>query len=138
MALLENLAYTGVQLAHNFGAVAVVASAAAVVWLVPGNALLQRKLARLMALGWVVQGVSGPLFGAVSLGFYGKLPDIKGIAIAALAIKIVSLVMGLVLVLGYLEKAEAWSEQRRHATWRTLTVLAFIPLASAAVLRWFS
>lgn len=136
--LLENLAYTGVQLAHNFGAVAVAVSAAAAVWLVPDNASLQRKLAKLMAMGWVVQGASGALFGAVSYGFYGKLPDIKGIAIAALAIKIVSAVIGFVLVMGYLEKAGAWSAKQRHATWRVLGVFAFIPLVAAAFLRWFS
>lgn len=136
--LLENLAYTGVQLAHNFGAVAVVAAAAAAIWLVPESALLQRKLARLMALGWVVQGVSGASFGAVSYGFYGKFPDIKGIAIAALAIKIVCAVIGFVLVMGYLEKAGAWSAEQRHTTWRVLTVFAFIPLVSAAFLRWFA
>lgn len=136
--LLENLAYTGVQVAHNFGAVAVVASAAAAVWLVPGNAMLQHKLARLMATGWAVQGVSGTLFGAVSLGFYGKLPDIKDVAIAALVIKVTCLVIGFVLVLGYLEKAGQWSPERRHQTWRVLLTLAFIPLIGAAFLRWFA
>jgi hypothetical protein len=136
--LLENLAYTGVQLAHNFGAVAVAGSAAAAVWLVPGNVLLQRKLAQVMALGWVVQGASGALFGAVSYGFYGKFPDIKGVAIAALAIKIVSAVTGFVLVMGYLEKAGEWNIEQRHRAWRALLGLAFIPLIAAAFLRWFA
>ncbi|RJQ47959.1 MAG: hypothetical protein C4528_03855 [Gammaproteobacteria bacterium] len=136
--LLENLVYTGVQLAHNFGAVAVVASAAAAVWLVPGNVSLQRKLAKLMATGWVVQGASGALFGAVSYGFYGKFPDIKGIAVAALVVKVVCAVAGFVVVLGYLEKVGAWSTGQRQAAWRVLSVLAFIPLIAAAFLRWFS
>ena len=137
MALLENLAYSGVQLAHNFGAVAVVGSSAAATWLV-SDSTAQRRLARLMALGWVVQGLTGAGFGATSYYFYGKFPDIKGIAIAALVIKILSAITGLFLVLHYLAKSSAWDEVLRHARWRVLFWLAATPLAAAAVLRWFS
>ena len=137
MALLENLAYSGVQLAHNFGAVAVVGSSAAATWLV-SDSPSQRRLARLMALGWVVQILTGAGFGATSYYFYGKFPDIKGIAVAALTVKIVSAVTGLVLTFHYLAKSPAWHEAMRHARWRVLFWLAATPLAAAAVLRWFS
>jgi hypothetical protein len=137
VALLENLAYSGVQLAHNFGAVAVVGSSAAATWLISAPPS-QRRLAQLMALGWIVQGLTGAGFGATSYYFYGKFPDIKGIAIAALLIKIVCAILGFVWVLSYLAKAEAWGESQRHRHWRNLFWLAATPLAAAAVLRWFS
>lgn len=137
MALLENLAYSGVQLAHNFGAVAVVGSSAAATWLV-FDITSQRRLARLMTLGWIVQAASGAGFGATSYYFYGKFPDIKGIAIAALVVKILSAITGLFLTLRYLATSSAWDEVLRHAHWRLLFWLAAIPLAAAAVLRWFS
>ena len=137
MALLENLAYSGVQLAHNFGAVAVVGSSAAATWLVSDSSS-QRRLARLMALGWVIQGLTGAGFGATSYYFYGKFPDIKAIAIAALLIKIACAVAGFILVLRYLAKSSAWDETVRHERWRILFWVAATPLAAAAVLRWFS
>lgn len=137
MAVLENLAYSGVQLAHNFGAVAVVGSSAAATWLI-SEPFLQRRLARLMTFGWIVQVVSGAGFGATSYYFYGKFPDIKGIAIAALVVKILSAATGFFLVLHYLAKSPAWDEAVRHIRWRVLFWLAATPLAAAAVLRWFS
>lgn len=137
MALLENLTYSGVQLAHNFGAVAVVGSSAAATWLV-SDPSSQRRLARLTALGWIIQGLTGAGFGATSYYFYGKFPDIKGIAIAALIVKILSAAAGFFLVLRYLAKSPAWDETVRHVRWRVLFWLAATPLAAAAVLRWFS
>jgi hypothetical protein len=137
VALLEKLAYSGVQLAHNFGAVAVVGSSAAATWLV-SDPSSQRHLAQLMTLSWVVQGLTGAGFGAISYYFYGKFPDIKGIAIAALLIKIVCAILGFFFVLNYLTKSSAWDETVRHVRWRVLFWLAATPLAAAAVLRWFS
>lgn len=137
MALLENLAYSGVQLAHNFGAVAVVGSSAAATWLI-SDSPAQRRLAQLMALGWIVQVLTGAGFGATSYYFYGKFPDIKGIAIAALVVKILSAITGLFLILHYLAKSSAWDDAKRHVRWRVLFWLAATPLAAAAVLRWFS
>lgn len=137
MALLENLAYSGVQLAHNFGAVAVVGSSAAATWLI-SDSPSQRRLAQLMALGWVVQVLTGAGFGATSYYFYGKFPDIKGIAIAALVVKILSATTGFFLVLHYLAKSSVWDEGMRHDRWRILFWLGATPLAAAAVLRWFS
>ncbi|MEO6697001.1 MAG: hypothetical protein ABIN45_03255, partial [Gammaproteobacteria bacterium] len=113
MALLENLAYSGVQLAHNFGAVAVVGSAAAATWLVSDQSS-QQRLAKLMALGWAVQALTGAGFGATSYYFYGKFPDIKGIAIAALVVKIMSTITGFFLVLNTLAKSSVWDEAARH------------------------
>ena len=137
MALFENLAYSGVQLAHNFGAVAVVGSSAAATWLVSDHSS-QQRLAKLMAVGWAVQGLSGAGFGATSYYFYGKFPDIKGIAIAALVVKILSALVGFFLVLRYLAQSSVWDEVARHDRWRILFWLAATPLAAAAVLRWFS
>ncbi len=90
----ENLAYAGVQLVHNFGAVAVVGGAAAGRWLAPGDAGAHRRLAWLVLAGWAAQAASGALFGAVSLYYYGALPDIHGVAVAALRIKVAAAVVG--------------------------------------------
>ena len=83
---LQNLAYALTQVAHNFGAVAVVA--------VPLYALCSmhpagsRGLLWLALSGWALQLASGAVFGAVSWYFYGQFPDIHGIAIGALVLKV--------------------------------------------------
>ncbi len=135
---IQNLGYTVVQIAHNFGAVAVVGSAFMALWLAPEQAIKRRQLAWLMLAGWAVQAASGSAFGALSWLYYGQLPDIHGIAIAALLIKISCAASGFVLVALYLYRDQTWAETNAKTIWRTLAALAATALTAAAFLRWFS
>lgn len=132
---LQNLSYALVQLAHNFGAAAIVGIA----WFgwqhVPQA---PARLAGWLALAWAVQIVSGATFGATSLYYYGRLPDIHGIAIVALAIKVIAALLGLVLALIYIGRTRAVVGQAPTRAWLLQTVLGIIALSAAAFLRWFS
>lgn len=130
----QNLAYAIAQIVHNFGAVAVTGGAVcALAW---REAEAQRKLARLVLIGWLTQSVSGATFGAISFYYYAKFPDIHGIAVAALIVKVVCAALSFTLA--------AWlsfthfSDLSRRYVWLVLCGLAMLALSSAAVLRWFS
>lgn len=135
---LQNLAYAIIQVAHNFGAVAVLGGALSALWLIPRQAGTQRALTWLVLGGWATQAASGAAFGAVSWLYYGQFPDIHGIAIAALVIKVACAMAGFAIAAVYLCSASAWSAQARQTTWRVLASLAATALAMAAFLRWFS
>lgn len=135
---LQDLGYAVVQVAHNFGAVAVVGGAAFMLYMAPQPAPLQRKLAWLVGSGWGAQVLSGMAFGAISHYYYGKFPDIHGIAIVALIVKMLCAVSGLSMVALYLRYADGWAERQRHIAWQILFSLGAIALTAAAFLRWFS
>lgn len=130
----QNLAYAITQIVHNFGAVAVVGGAACA--LVRSDAGTQRKLAGLVLVGWLTQAVSGATFGAISFYYYAKFPDIHGIAVAALIVKVVCAVFGLTLTMRQL--LARLSGASRRNSWLALCGLGILALCSAAVLRWFS
>ena len=134
----QNLAYTAVQVAHNFGAAAVVGAPLFALWPAPQLPETRRKLAWLVLFGWMVQGASGAAFGAISYLGYGQLPDIHAIAIAALLIKMACAVTGFLLAAAYLRAAPAWTEAGRNRAWSALFGLGATALAAAAFLRWFS
>lgn len=130
----QSLAYAAAQIVHNFGAVAVVGGAVcALVW---REAAGQRRLARLVLAGWLVQAVSGASFGAISYYYYAKFPDIHGIAVAALVVKVICAVLGSALAAWQLRSRVA--ETSRRYSWLALCGLGLLALSSAAVLRWFS
>lgn len=135
---MQNLAYATVQIVHNFGAVAVVGSAACALWPGPWQIRMRKQLAWVMSAGWAAQAVSGSAFGGISWLYYGQFPDIHGIAIAALVIKIMCAAAGFILAAAYLRSGIAWSERAQQAAWRVLAALAAIALTAAAFLRWFS
>lgn len=131
----ENLCYAAVQVVHNFGAAAVAGGSVAMLsslWEVPR----QRQIARLVLAGWLTQALSGVGFGAVSLYYYGQLPDIHGIALAALRVKVACALFGVVLGLVFL--GGRWSPHESRLVWRTETVLGLTALTAAGFLRWFS
>ncbi|MFZ5523485.1 MAG: hypothetical protein ACOY9D_05295 [Pseudomonadota bacterium] len=131
---IQNLAYAITQIVHNFGAVTVVGGAVfALVW---RDVELQRRLAWMMLAGWLIQAVSGATFGAISYYYYAKFPDIFGIAIAALLVKVICAALGISLA-GWLLLAQLSESSRRYA-WLVLCILGVLALSSAAVLRWFS
>lgn len=134
----ENLAYALTQLLHNFGAVVVVGGAALALVTAAMPAEREVRLALVVALGWSVQMASGVTFGAVSLYFYGRLPDLHGIAVAALTVKIACAILGLALSVAVLTNAAQWSSAARRRSWHALAALGAAALAAAAFLRWFS
>ncbi|OFZ67240.1 MAG: hypothetical protein A2V79_12490 [Betaproteobacteria bacterium RBG_16_56_24] len=130
----QNLAYAVTQIAHNFGAVAVVGGAAcALAW---RETEAQRRLAWLVLAGWLVQAVSGAAFGAISYYYYAKFPDIHGIAVAALRVKVICAALGFILAARLL--FAHLPELPRRYSWFVLCGLGVLALSSAAVLRWFS
>lgn len=135
---LENLYYALTQLVHNFGAATVLGGAFFVRWPTRATLPAARRIAWLVLGGWLAQAASGTGFGIVSYTSYGQLPDIHGVAIAALLIKIACTVSALALTGCYLRAATTWSATRRDATWTALCVLAATALAAAAFLRWYS
>lgn len=134
---LQSLAYAAIQVVHNFGAVAVVGSAVAALWMGEGGRS-RAPLAWIMLLGWGAQAASGGAFGAVSWLYYGHFPDLHGIAVAALLTKVVCAVTGFGLAARYLYRGQRWSGAARSRAWRVLTALAVVALSAAAFLRWFS
>jgi hypothetical protein len=135
---LQSLGYAIVQVAHNFGAAAVVGGAAFMLYMAPQPIPLQRKFAWLVGIGWGTQVLSGMAFGAISHYYYGKFPDIHAIAIAALAIKMLCATFGLTIVALYLYYADGWVVRQRQLAWQILFALGAIALTAAAFLRWFS
>lgn len=133
---LQSLSYAAIQIVHNFGAVAVVGSAFLALW--PGLVGMRKPLAWIMLAGWVAQAASGGAFGGVSWLYYGRFPDIHGIAVAALLIKMACAAAGFMLAAAYIYSGSGWSERAQQASWRALASLAATALTAAAFLRWFS
>ncbi len=135
---LQNLSYAAAQIVHNFGAVAVVGSPVYALALGPGLAGLRKPLLWAILAGWVAQTLSGAAFGGISWLYYGRFPDIHGIAIAALLTKVACAAAGVMLVGAFLARGAGWRERTRQASWRVLAILGATALTSAAFLRWFS
>jgi len=135
---MQNLVYALIQVIHNFGAATVVGAAAAALWLVGGDAAAQRRLAVLVAAVWAVQAASGAGFGVATFSFEGHLPDIHGLAVAALLVKIACAICGFTLAVIYAKYHAAWGIGKRLLAWRVLFALGITALSAAAFLRWFS
>lgn len=132
---LQSLAYALTQVAHNFGAVAVVGGAVCSgrPRTAPG-----RGIVRLILAGWLVQVVSGAGFGAISFAYYGQFPDLHGIAVAALSIKVACAVLGAVLAIAMLRGLRARADRPQDAARVGQILLGVTALTAAAFLRWFS
>lgn len=138
MIALENLDYSVVQVVHNFGAAAVVGGAVFALYPAAQAVSVQRKLAWLVGTGWAVQALSGMGFAVVSYYFYEKLPDIHGIALAALLIKMLCAVCGFSIAAIYLRYAAGWTAGQHRVAWQLLIALGVTALTAAAFLRWFA
>lgn len=132
----QNLVYALTQVIHNFGAVVVVAGP--LYPLITGSPKHERRVLWLTLMGWVAQIASGTLFGLVSLHFYSQLPDIHGIAIVALTVKIVCAMTAFVLTIASLRACDRYTDRRAVITWQVLAALAIVTLTAAAFLRWYS
>jgi len=126
------------QLVHNFGAAAVVGVAIFAIYPAAQPIPIQRKFAWLVGLSWTAQALSGVGFGAVSYYFYEKLPDLHGLAFAALLIKIMCAAGGVSIAIMYLRQAAGWTTEQRSVAWKLLAALGVTALAAAAFLRWFA
>jgi len=135
-AMLQNFIYALIQVVHNFGAVSVVALAIYGVWRAHLG-LPQRRAALFLAIAWATQVAGGTAFGATSLYFYGHLPDIHGIAVGALFVKIACAVIGF-LTAAACFKVNSWCSRNPLTAWTASSVLGAVALSAAAFLRWFS
>lgn len=135
---MENLYYALTQLIHNFGAAAVLGGAFFARWPARATPAHAHSIAWLVFAGWAAQAASGATFGIVSYASYGQFPDIHGVAIVALLIKMASTATALLLAVWYLTSAAGWVDARRDAVWRALLALAATALTAAAFLRWYS
>lgn len=131
----QNLAYALTQVVHNFGAVTVVAGPLYAV--ITNRPTRERCLLWVVLAGWGAQLVSGMLFGLVSFYYYSQLPDLHGIAIAALSVKVVC-AMTAVLITAVTLRYRARCDKCAVWLWPVLAVLGVIALTAAAFLRWFS
>jgi hypothetical protein len=136
MSATQNLSYAAIQVVHNFGAVAVVGGSLIALRLHEKAA--RKALAQLVLTGWLTQAASGATFGMVSYYYYGKFPDISGIAIYALTIKMLCATLGILMLAAYLWHGERWTEQGMSKVWLSSSALAATALSAAAFLRWFS
>ena len=136
MSATQNLAYAVIQVVHNFGAVAAVGGSLAATK--SSSVDTRNKLAWLALVGWGTQGASGVAFGAVSYYFYHQFPDISGIAVAALVVKMACAATGFLLLAVYLFRGGIWPEEKRCHAWFASSALAVTALSAAAFLRWFS
>jgi hypothetical protein len=136
MSATQNLTYSVIQVVHNFGAVATVGGSLAALRF--RGVDTRTKLARLALGGWGTQAASGAAFGGVSYYFYHRFPDISGIAIDALVIKMGCAAIGFLLLATYLFQSEKWTMARINGVWFASSLLAVVALSSAAFLRWFS
>ena len=135
---LENLAYALTQVVHNFGAVMVVGGAAFGQWSRVMSAVAQQRVLWAVLVGWLLQAFSGLGFGTISYLFYGQFPDIHGIAVAALYLKVTSAILGIGVSIVFLRNWKAWGERQQAPAWTLLVLFGVVALTAAAFLRWFS
>lgn len=135
---LQNLAYALTQVAHNFGAVAVVGGALLGRWPIAALPPVRRKLVWLILAGWLVQGASGAGFGAISYVYYRQFPDLHDIALMALVVKMTCAVTAIVVSIAYLRLQGVWSTSQLAWAWNGLIALGVTALTAAAFLRWFA
>jgi hypothetical protein len=133
---VQNLIYALIQVVHNFGAAAIVGMGAYETWLVRGRP--EHGLASVLALVWALQASSGAFFGIVTYYYDGQLPDIHGVAVDALLLKIICAATGFVLAVSYAKWGSGWSDHGCRFVWGASFALGAVALGSAAFLRWFS
>lgn len=136
MSFAQNLSYSAVQAVHNLGAVATVGGSLSGLWL--RDRITRKRLAYLALGGWMTQAASGATFGMVSYYYYHQFPDISGVAIYALGIKMICATLGILLLITYAWRGAQWVEATENKVWLSSSVLAVTAISAAAVLRWFA
>ena len=133
---MQNLLYALIQSVHNLGAVTIVAVSAYGLFFSLGR--YKRLLAAVLSLAWGVQGVTGATFGLTTFYYYHQLPDIHGVAIVALVIKVICVALGFSVAAIYTFWYSEISPALDRMLWALLFFLGLLALSSAAFLRWFS
>lgn len=124
--------YAVIQTVHNLGAsITFAASGYAVLGYRPER---RRILVFWLTSGWLVQLVTGFSFGLASHYLRGGIPDINGVSLIALMIKIICAAVGLLLGLWALRFSDS---PRLVPLFKIEWVLSVTALGAAAFLRWF-
>lgn len=136
--MTQNLAYALTQVVHNLGAAAVVGGAFCALARPCREPVFRRRLAWLVLVAWAAQAASGAAFGAVSLYFYGRPPDIHAIALAALLVKMGCAAAGFSLAALCLFPPTRIRPFFQDRVWFVLAGLGLTAITAAAFLRWFA
>jgi hypothetical protein len=134
---MTELVYALVQAVHNFGAVAVVASPAVALGLRVRGGTVERRLAWTLLFAWGLQALSGAGFAAASYGLKGQLPEVTGVALAALVVKLTATAGGCLLAASLLWVRGLSRPRPRAVAWGVCLGLAVAALTAAAPLRWY-
>ncbi len=137
---MTELVYALVQAAHNLGAVAVVASPVLALGLRGryGVGGMEHRLAWSLLAAWSLQAASGAGFAAASYGLKGQLPEVTGVALVALVVKLAATVGGLGVGTFLVRTRPAGgSSAAGRAAWIAGLGLALVALLAAAPLRWY-
>jgi hypothetical protein len=95
-------------------------------------------MAHVALIGWVTQAASGATFGMVTYHFYSQFPDISGLAMDALGIKMGCATLGILLLTTYLWQGHRWTELDKNKAWISSSILSITAFSAASFLRWFS
>ena len=134
---MTELVYALVQAVHNLGAVAVVASPAVALGFRGHGVGLERRLAWTLLLAWGLQAATGAGFAAASYGLKGQLPEVTGVALYSLAVKLFATAAGFALAATLLWVRRLSSLRSRAVAWAACLGLAVAALLAAAPLRWY-
>jgi hypothetical protein len=134
---MNELVYTLVQAAHNLGAVAVVVCPVLALGTGGRSGAFERRLAWVLLLAWGLQAASGAGFATASYGLKGALPEVTGVALAALVVKLAATVSGFTLAAGLLRLRRLASPRSRAIAWSICLGAAVAALLAAAPLRWY-
>jgi hypothetical protein len=134
---MTELVYALVQAVHNLGAVAVVASPAVALGFRSHGGGLERRLAWTLLVAWSLQAASGAGFAAASYGLKGQLPEVTGVALYSLVVKLFATAAGFALAATLLWVRRLSSPRSRTVAWAVCLGLAVAALLAAAPLRWY-
>jgi hypothetical protein len=71
----------------------------------------------------------------VSFFFFHRLPDIAGVAVVALVIKILGAATGFLLVAAYLFRGSSRAERQKNMAWYSSSMLSVVALGALSFLR---
>ncbi len=127
--------YAIIQLVHNLGAsVTFAASGYAALGCSDKRSDRYRVLVVWLCFGWLVQVLTGFSFGLASHYLRGEIPDVSGVALMALILKVICAVVGLLLGVWLLRSPNC---PRRGQLFKIEWALSITALGAAAFLRWF-
>lgn len=134
---MTELVYALVQAVHNLGAVAVVASPAGALAFRENGKAVERRLAWTLLLAWGLQALSGAGFALASYGLKGQLPEVTGVALGALVVKLAATAGGFAIAAALLWLRPLAAPRSRAVAWRVCLGLALAALTAASPLRWY-